>query len=95
MTRQTNTKVETKTIVMSLSNLEAAIASFLYATRTIPESWDITYMNLEIPADKNGLVEFDVEVARPVASSLKLVDDSFNQAELPFQIFEKIHVKNC
>lgn len=94
MTRQTNTKVETKTIVMSLSNLEAAIASFLYATRTIPESWDITYMNLEIPADKNGLVEFDVEVTRPVASNLKLVDDSYNQTELPFQTFEKIHVKN-
>lgn len=100
MRQPTNTKVETRTITMSIENLEDAIATFLYATRTIPESWDITYMDLGLPLNDDGFVEFDIEIAKPVKRNLKVVDESYvgeqdneKQLKLPLEVFEKIHVQ--
>jgi hypothetical protein len=98
-TRQ-NTKVETKVITMSIENIESAIASFLYATRTIPESWEVTYMDLGLELNEDGFVEFEIEVARPVKRDLRVVDNSYipqdneKQMTLPFETFEKLHVKD-
>lgn len=95
-----NTKVETKTITMSYENFEAAIVSFLYATRTIPESWDVTYTDFGIPLSDEGFVEFQIEIAKPVSKpKLSVVDKDFveqdnKQTELPFETFERIHVKD-
>lgn len=101
MTRMTGTKVEVKTVTMSYENVAAAIASFLYATRTIPESWEVTFLDLGLPINDDGFVEFDIEVTKPVARpKLKLVDENFveqdndpHQEILPFEVFEKIHVE--
>lgn len=104
--RQTaiGSKVETKTIVMSLDNIEAAVASFLYALGAIPESWDITSMDLDLPTNADGLVEFQIEIVRPFKRNLRLVNDNGapqepppepdDQPELPFSVFDVIHVKD-
>jgi len=96
MKRPTGTKVETKTIVMSIENIEAAIASFLYQMRAVPESWDITFMDLGLPFNEEGFVEFDIEIVRPAKKDhLRLVDDTpvqDNQMVLPLEHFEKIRV---
>lgn len=97
MSRPSNTKVETKTITMSIDNFESCIASFLYATKTIPESWDITFMDLGVPLNEDGFVEFDIEVARPIKRELRVVDENFSEPKqmlLPFEVFETIHVRD-
>lgn len=87
---RTNTKTETKKIVMSYDNFESAIVSFLYATKTIPENYDVTFTDFGISLNDDGMVEFDVEVVKPVRSHLKVVGEE--QMELPFDTFETVHV---
>ena len=93
-------KVERKTITMSYDNLEAAVVGFLYATRTIPESWDVVFTDIPLELNEDGFVEFDIEIAKPVKRNPQLVDESFqqqpqqdNQPSLPLEVFEKIHVE--
>lgn len=95
MKRPTNNQI--KTITMSYENLEAAISTFLYATKTVPDTWDITFLDLGLPVNENGLVEFDIEISKPVKRQLKVVDKDYQEAsqiELQFETFEKIHVDN-
>lgn len=95
MKRPTNNQI--KTITMSYENLEAAISTFLYATKTVPQSWDITFLDLGLPVNENGLVEFDIEISKPISRQLKVVGKDFQettQLDLQFETFEKIHVND-
>lgn len=98
--RPTSVKVETKTITISYENIEAAIVSFLYATRTIPEFWDVLGTDIPLGMNDEGFIEFDIEIAKPVKTNLRVVDESFQNAQdndqprLPLEVFETIHVKD-
>lgn len=96
MKRPTDNQI--KTITMSYENLQSSIASFLYATKTVPESWDITFLDLGIPVNEDGLVEFDIEISKPLKRQLKVVDKDYqdsSQFELQFETFERIHVADA
>lgn len=60
-----NIKTETVTLTISHDNLEAAILQFLHANRLIPLEWDILEMDLGVPVDSKGHVEFDLTYAAP------------------------------
>lgn len=101
MKRPTSIKVETKTITISYENIEAAIVSFLYATRTIPESWDVLATDIPLGVNEEGFIEFDIEIAKPVRTNLRVVDETFQEGQdnekqmtLPLEVFETIHVKD-
>ncbi len=84
-------KTESKTIVMSYDNFESAIVSFLYATKTIPEDWDVISTDFGLTLNEDGLIEFDLELTKPV-KRLKLVND-FSREQLDmFNAFDTLEV---
>ncbi len=93
--------METKTIVMSYENLEAAVVSFLYQTRTIPESWDVFATDIPLALNDDGFVEFEIAIGKPVKrADLRVVDETYspkpvqdNQLSLPLEHFETIRVE--
>lgn len=101
MKRPTGVKVETKTVTISYENIEAAIVAFLYATRTIPESWDVLRTDIPLEINEEGFIEFDIEIVKPVRTNLRVGDNNFTEAQdnekqmtLPLEVFETIHVKD-
>ena len=96
-TKKTNKEVLTKTIVMSYDNFESAVVSFLYSMGAIPDDWDILCTDLEVPLNDEGLVEFDIEVVKPVGkkNNLRLIKDGEEentQLSLQLEAFDKINV---
>ena len=95
-TKKTNKEVLTKTIVMSYDNFESAVVSFLYSMGAIPDDWDILCTDLEVPLNDEGLVEFDIEVVKPVGkkNNLRLIKDGEENTQLSLQLeaFDKINV---
>lgn len=76
-----------KTILISHDNLEACILGFLYATKTIPESWDVLTTELGVPLNEDGLVEIEIECVKPKRR------DTDYQPELPLEVFDNVYVK--
>jgi hypothetical protein len=97
--RPTGIKVETKNVVISYENVEAAVVSFLYATRTIPESWDVLSTDIPLALNEEGFIEFEMEIAKPIKRDFKVVDNNFvgeqdneKQMTLPLEVFNTINV---
>ena len=94
-----NRRVEAKTIKMSYDNFESAIISFLYSMGSIPPNWDVIYTDFGVPLNDEGLVEFTIEIAKPVRPQLRVVDENYQGAKeeqqmvLPLEVFETIHVE--
>lgn len=63
--RTMNIKTETKTYEISYENLEAAIVQFLQSNRIIPFEWDILELDIALPLNEKGNVEFDLTAAIP------------------------------
>ncbi len=76
-----------KTILISHDNLESCILGFLYATKTIPESWDILSTELGVPLNEDGLVEIEIECVKPKRRKQE------NQLEFPLEVFDNVYVK--
>jgi hypothetical protein len=58
-----STDVKTKTFAMSYDNLEAAISDFLYRMNVVNRHTDdIVSIDIGIPLNEEGLIEFDVEI---------------------------------
>jgi len=101
MSKRPTRKVEVKTITMSYENLESCIVSLLYATKTIPEHWDVVETDIPVGVNDDGLIEFDIAITKPVRANLRVVDETFkdtvtedNQLTLPLEVFDKDHVKD-
>lgn len=60
-----NIRTETNTYEISYENLEAAIVQFLQSNRIIPFEWDILELDIALPLNENGNVEFDLTAAIP------------------------------
>lgn len=58
-----NIKTDTKTYEISYDNLEAALIHFLHSNRLIPLDWDILEMDIGVPVNEKGNVEFDITFA--------------------------------
>lgn len=76
-----------RTITLSYDNLEACVLGFLYATKTIPPSWDVLSTEIGVPLNEDGLVEIELELTKP-----KRKDTSY-QPELPLEVFDNVYVK--
>jgi hypothetical protein len=62
MLKEPNVKTETRTIKMSYDNFESAVVSWLYAVDAISDGEDVIRTDFGLPVDKDGMIEFDVEV---------------------------------
>ena len=88
-----------KTILISHDNLESCILGFLYATKTIPESWDVLTTELGVPLNEDGLVEIEIECVKPrrKTKDLRSVSDDYvvysEQLEFPLEVFDNVYVK--
>lgn len=93
-----NNEIIHRTITLSYDNLESCILGFLYATRTIPESWDVLSTEIKLPLNEDrrsrlgveddyGLVEIEIECVKPKYKS------SEHQLEFPLEVFDSVHVK--
>lgn len=60
------TKMYTKTVTISLSNIEAQIAAFLYATSVVNDDEDILDMLIAdgLPIDTDGLVKLKLNLKK-------------------------------
>lgn len=75
--------IKEKTIVINYEQLEDMLVAHLYAIGAINDSDDVISLDLDIPVNDEGLVEFDIEyVSLPRNSHLTLVSDT-TQPELP------------
>lgn len=57
-------KTETRIIKMSYDNFEQAVAQFLYQIGVIADNEDLIATDFGIDIDDEGMVEFDIEVAK-------------------------------
>lgn len=82
-----NIRTETNTYEISYENLEAAIVQFLQSNRIIPFEWDILELDIALPLNEKGNVEFDLTAAilekkKDTKPTLKLVSSGDQQLTL-------------
>lgn len=78
-------KIETKTLVMSFDNLEAAISQFLFSIGTVPKSWDIVGVSLPRVKDEDH-VQFEIDFIRDKESK------DLEGKQLALDIFDEIKI---
>lgn len=64
MTTKTSPSVETITKSISYDLLSQLIVEKLYALSIIDDNVEVTLVDIDIPVDDNGMIEFDLEVLR-------------------------------
>ena len=63
-TTRTSPSVETITKSISYDLLSQLIVEKLYALSIIDDNIEVTMVDIDIPVDDNGMIEFDLEVLR-------------------------------
>lgn len=65
--------IQTKTFAISYDNLEAAIVEFLYRMNVVNRHTDdIVSLDIDVPLNDEGLIEFDVEIVTGTYSETPL-----------------------
>lgn len=78
-------KIESKTLVMSYDNLEAAMTQFLYAIGAVPKNWDIVGASMPRPKDDNN-VEFEIDFIKGKR------DKDLEGKQLALDVFKEVKI---
>lgn len=60
----TRPSIETRTLKIRYETLTDMLVSNLYALGVLSDNEDVTTVDLELPVDEDGMIEFDVEIVR-------------------------------